>query len=567
MIVKGIPGTINGNNVVAFTNAKAVKAYFGETDLSSLARWYEEDPNKNHLGMINLFQGIENYPIPMYLGMIKNGATITVNGPNGTFRYDLPNSKSFSICVSEDASNQYKPGQDEGVFNLPLNHKFEPGDVLTYDVRNGCQVIVSGEWEIRRSGSETFIHPVKLVSMSRYKYFPKEFLKPGVKYWKIGHGMGEYSTQYSNISGQDRSGSITCEFNLGNHRGVEAHYTMYAGEKRFSGATLDTSRFMETIERRMREMKQDNDGDNVDIAVLTRAIKQPNGEFRFVRGANVMVATTIEAMVVSELGRLEANQLMFQKAGIIKDNNSIIRLNEGLYHQLKRGFTITYGRKNGITKSILKQAADYIFRNSNLAINKRYMKFRCGIHAFNNMTDLFREEIYSNLNMFDGRLLGNDRLINNPISGPNDALVMGAVIFKAVFLAGIGMVDIEHDSSLDYAQMTDRSALVDGIYAPTSWSMIMEDVTSREYSNAYASIPDRSNAVIGNMNSNVFYVKPEGNSLFWGHERGRWSSASASDILASHKSMDESIWAHSMSACWVMDNSRMLLIELQESEL
>lgn len=565
MILREIPGTINGNNVVAFTNAKAVKSYFGETDLSSLARWYEDDPNKNHLGMINLFRGIENYPIPMYLGMIKNGATISVNGPNGKYRYDLVNTKSFNICVAEDASDQYKPGQDGGVFNLPLNHKYEPGDILTYDVRNGCQVIVSGEWEIKRASSEVFIHPVKLVSMDRFKYFPKDFLKPGVKYWKIGHGMGEYSTQYSSVSGQDRAGTITCEFELGNHRGVEGKYTMYAAEKRHSGATVDTQRYMEYVDRKMFNMqKQYNE--KFDVAVLTQAVRTQDGP-RLIRNRNMLIASFIEVQVLAELGRLEAYQLMFQKAGVVYDNNSIIRLNEGLYHQLKRGFTITYGRKNGITKAILQQAANYVFRNSDLPITKRYMKFRCGAHAFNNMTELFRQEIYSNLNLTDGKLLGSDRLINNPISGPNDALVMGPIMFKSVFLAGIGMVDIEHDSSLDYAQMTDRAALVDNKYAPSSWSMIMEDVTSREYSNAYTAIPDTSNAVIGNMNSNVFYVKPEGNSLFWGHERGRWSSYSPSDILASHKTMDESIWAHSMSACWVMDNSRMLLIELQPTDL
>lgn len=565
MILKEIPGTIAGNNVVAFTNAKEVKAYFGETDLSSLARWYEEDPNKNHLGLINFFRGIENYPIPMYMGMIKNGATISVNGPNGTFRYDIPVSKSFELVTVADTSNQYKPGQDGGIFDIVLSHKFEPGDILTYNAKRGCQMIVSGEWEIRNENGG-WRHSVKMVSMSKFKYFPKEFLKAGVQYWKIGHGMGEYSTQYSSFFGEDRAGTATCEFQLGNHRGVETVYTMYAGKKTFSGASVDTNNFIEEVNRRMYEMKQLNDGSNVDIAVIAKMVKSPNGKPMFDRSVKPMVATTLESMCMAELGILEANQLMWQQAGIVKDNNSIIRLNEGLYHQLKRGFTITYGRKGGITKEILQQAADYTFRNSNLEVYQRRMKFRCGKHAFDNMTRLFTKEIYAQLNGIEGKLLGSDRLIQNPISGPNTALSMGAIMFKSVYLDGIGVVDIEHDSSLDYEQMADRRTLVSGMYSPSSWSMIMEDITSSEYSNAYASKPSGSNIELGNMSNNVFYVKPEGPSLYWGNQRGRWSSASATDILASHAAMNEAFWCHSMSACWVMDNSKMLLIELQDSD-
>lgn len=564
MILRNIPGTVDGNNVVAFTNAKSLKGYFGETDLSSLARWYEEDPDKHHLGMINLFNGIENVPIPMYMGMIKNGATISVNGANGTFRYDLPVSKSFSIMTCDDTSNQYKPGQDGGIFDIILNKKFEPGDVLTYDALRGCQVMVSGEWEIRNHNGG-WKHPVKMISMSRYKYFPKEFLKSGIKYWKVGHGVGEYTTQLSSITGEDHAGSVTCEFQLGNHRGVETVTTMYAGMKYMSAATISTQNYIEEVNKRMAKMKQDNYGSNVDFAVLTSAIKKQDGRWAFAKTG--LVATTLELMCLAELGRLEANQLMFQRAGVVTDNNSVIRFNEGLYHQLRRGFTMTYARKGGITKSLLTEAANYVFRNNRMPVNKRRMKFRCGYHAFYNMSMLFEKEVWAQLNGLTGKLLGSDRLINNPLTGPNDALSLGAVMFKSVFLPGIGLVDIEHDSSLDYAQMTDRSCLIDGEYAPTSWSMIMEDITSSEYSNAYSAVPSGTDIKLGNMDNNVFYVKPEGASLFWGSQRGRWSSASPTDILASSSAMNESFWAHSLSACWVKDNSKLLLIELQECDI
>ncbi len=79
-LTKSFPATVNGDNVIAFTDAKNYKTSLVEHNLGSLASWYYEDPDKNHLGLLNLFSNIANYPVPMYMGMINNGATISVNG-------------------------------------------------------------------------------------------------------------------------------------------------------------------------------------------------------------------------------------------------------------------------------------------------------------------------------------------------------------------------------------------------------------------------------------------------------------------------------------------------------
>lgn len=92
-LTKSFPATVNGDNVIAFTDAKNYKTSLVEHNLGSLASWYYEDPDKNHLGLLNLFSNIANYPVPMYMGMINNGATISVNGIGASFRYDLPVTK------------------------------------------------------------------------------------------------------------------------------------------------------------------------------------------------------------------------------------------------------------------------------------------------------------------------------------------------------------------------------------------------------------------------------------------------------------------------------------------
>ena len=82
LLTKNFPATMNGDTVIGYTDAKVVKQSIVEHDLSSLEDWYYEDPDKNHLGMLELFSNITNYPLPMYMGMIKQDATITVNGIN-----------------------------------------------------------------------------------------------------------------------------------------------------------------------------------------------------------------------------------------------------------------------------------------------------------------------------------------------------------------------------------------------------------------------------------------------------------------------------------------------------
>ena len=201
LLTKNFPATMNGDTVIGYTDAKVVKQSIVEHDLSSLEDWYYENPDKNHLGMLELFSNITNYPLPMYMGMIKQDATITVNGINGSFRYDLPVSETYEVVTVEDTSLKYaKPGIDESFFEIVLNAQFKQGDVITYDVINGCQALISTERPPKQEG-ENWRYWCKLWGRSRAKYFPKDMLRAGIKYWKVTNVLGEFSTQFSGVGG------------------------------------------------------------------------------------------------------------------------------------------------------------------------------------------------------------------------------------------------------------------------------------------------------------------------------------------------------------------------------
>lgn len=563
MLAKQFPATVNGDNIIFYTNSRKFRSQFGETDLSTLYGYYDDDPDKNHLGMVNLFSNITNSPVPMYMTMLKNDAVIYVNGANGKFTYDLPISKSFKVQTIMDTSNEFLyPGRDGALFRIALNGQFVANDILTYNLANGCQIAIAGEYPPEPFG-EGFIYYVRLLG-SRVAYFPKEFLRPGVQYTKISDGLGEFSTQFSTVQGVDSAASMRCEFELGNHRGVEASLTMYAGmKKRYSGAALSTQTFFNDIERRIWDMKKMNNNEDINLAIIGRNIGTPQ---KPKLGPNAMVATLMETLIFGELFKMEANQLLFQRAATFRDQNSIVRLNEGIYHQLRRGPRITYSRPGGITKDVLMAAADYVFRGRpDIEIQNRRIRFKAGRKAYENIMTLFRSEAFAQLSWLSGAgLMGSDRVLpSNPVSGPLTDLKLGPVMFTTVFIPAIGLVEVVHEPSLDYTAFADRRTLIDGNIPESSYSLIIEDITDSAWTNAYAAIPNTAEARIGNLNNNVFYVKPEGSSLWWGTRNGRWSSRNAGDIVSSYAEMREDIFCHSISAPWIRDNSKMLLIELQ----
>lgn len=563
LVTKNFPATMNGDTVVGFTDAKTVRQSIVEHDLASLEDWYFEDPDKNHLGMLQLFSNITNYPLPMYMGMIKQDATITVNGINGTFRYDLPVTETYEVVTMEDTSLKYnKPGIDGSLFDIVLNAEFKQGDILSYDVINGCQLMVAPERPPKQEGENTR-YWCKLWGRSRHKFFPKDMLRAGIKYWKITNVLGEFSTQFSSVGGASKAGSMTCEFTLGGHRGVEGETTMYAGIKSLAYADERTQNFMNTALQKVRQLSNVRGGD-ASYAIIGSRIPGTNEiDMRTAR-----IASTVSLFCLAELAKMEAYELMFMRGGRIHGHNGVLMKNEGLYHQLRRGFVISYARPNGIKREHFLAAADYIYRGrTDMPIEDRVMRFKVGAKAYKNIVEIFRDEFFSQLGAL-APLMGTDRIIANPVTGSNDGLELGTVKIKGVVIPGVGKVIIEHEPSLDYVDMVDRSQLVDGMTPITSYSCIMEDLTDPAYSNAYAGIPASSEARIGNINSNVFYVKPDVGSMWWGYEQGRWSSrVSAQEIVSSNSRMGEQFWCHSVSACWVKDTSRFVTIELLPSSL
>lgn len=556
-----LPQTLNGDKVIKFTSSKKVKEN-NLFDRPSITAWYEEDPDKNHLGLIDLFANASQIKIPTMKGLLDKKSVLKVNGFDGTFTYELPVYKSLCAVTMKDTSeeNGDQPGIDESYFTIALSKAYRPGESLTYSYMYGEQVIVSEDHQVVQEG-DYFIHTVKMVSNDPEKWFPKDQLKKGIEYFKVGQNLGENSTQYGGVDFGTTASTIKCEFTLGNHRGFETSITAYANEKSFSGASTSTKQMWNTLMAQAEQMV-DETGTQQNMFVVYKQDKVSGKPI----ASSMRFGTIMEYLTLVENIKAENTQLLFQKGGIIKGENGIKRLNEGAWHQFRRGRRYEYTRPGGINREILRQVSAYIFQGrTDLVANKRKIHFRAGTGAYNNMLTLFRTEFSLQNDELAG-LMGTDRRIPNPITGGLDGLQMNPVIINGVYIPEIGMVTVEHDPSLDYENGSDRftKGFTGQGFSYGSYSMVIYDAASEEYSNARTGLPQGTTMISGgNKNANMFYVKPEGQSMFWGYQKGRYNGTAGSAIQATHPHMSQTFFVSSVSACWVKDASRYIVVELK----
>lgn len=555
--------SINGDEVIGFTSARQLKN-LGWADSSTVSSYITDDDysTTKHLGMVDLYQSTHNVQLPFLRDLLEKANVMELEeGQDVT--YDLPVRRSLKCATAEDTGiGLEKPGIDGGIFSIILDTEYTKGDVLTYDPHFGEQVIVSKAHEVERVG-ENYKHYVKLVTKDNRKWFPVDKLVAGIEYIKIGHVAGEFDEEFSKVNSiKNPVGSITCRFTLGNLRGVETFYTRKANNMKAAsnGLASIADEHLENAKMHLDQMG----GKNRDMMFMAKSM---GGK---IDTKSVKVGATLEYFVLAELAKIECYQLIFQKAGTISDQDGVKILNEGVYHSFRRGKVISYSKPGTITKQNLMTAADHVFKGSYVPADSRMLKFKVGEGALMNLYELFRDEVanqISNLSPFQGT---DAFLPESPLKGKLDNLEMVKVAFRKVHFPGIGTVEVEHDPTLDYLPMTDRfSAGNFGTNgkAHTTYSMVIWDASSTDYSNASSKVKGAKVIEGGNVKGNIYYVKPEGAHVTYGYAQGRMETpdGKASNVMASLKKMGREFWAFSESAALVLDTTRYVTIELQES--
>jgi len=552
---------INGDSIIGFTSTKEMKTQ-GWLDASKVSTYLMDDngqSHKKHLGMITLFNTTHDVAVPFMKDLFADSAVLECM-EDQSITYDLPVHRTKTVChTAVDTSNKHEyPGIDEGTFEIILTREFSKGDILTYDPQYGQQVIVSSEHEIERDG-ENFKHRVLYSTNDKTAYFPKQHLTAGIAWMKVGHALAEYDTSFSAINMLRKpGGTITSEFILGSPRGVETFMTSKAAKMQSPGLNQFSDEMRESVNEQL-----DNMGGKHRERFFIAKKKGSEGMY-----ANTMkVGTTLEYLALMELAMMETYQLLFARAATINSSNGVKRVNEGVWHQIRRGKIISYARPGAITLDHIHEASSYIYKNTKIEPKNRRIKFKGGWYAFQNVMQLFRSEAISQLGALPQGMLGDASQIKGPVfKGKLDELEMQAVLIKAVTFPGIGKVEIEHDASLDYQPLSDRfsSGLFGEGEAHTTHSLVIWDVTKPEYSNVSGKVKGADLVKGGAQAANIYYIKPEGSHVVYGYEQGRMANGGQSaNVQSSLKYMGRQFWATSQSAALVLDTTRYIIIELK----
>lgn len=550
-----IPPLRNGDQVIGFMKGADLKKRGGYQDWASLHTWYTEDPLKNHMKLQTFFgmQGRTKYQYSITNELLANKAVLDVNGWEGKFTYDLPVETVEEMITVFDNSDQEFAGIDETTFKITLSEELAPGTTITADAYRGLEIVVAEDEPVRAKG-DGWEHPMKLNTNDPDAYYPKHLLAKGIQYFVTGHGVAEFGTRLAKVRMPNTPGYMTCEFQLGSPRGAESFVTGKADSVRLAGGIAQSKDYLDQI------MSEAN---NVgELMVMMDVDKAGNPIKKTGR-----VGAVMEFLTLRELDRLTASSHMFQKGGTIKSANGVIRYNEGLWPQLRRGYVKKYGRKGGITLEHLKDLSDYIFRaNPLLPLIERNITLKAGTPAYNNILQIIDKQVKAQLAVL-APLLGADRVLpSNPVTGDIYNLKLALVRFTTVFLEGIGNLTVEEDTSLNFTGLSDRriSGMHENGYDQTAYSVIAWDAEDQKYSNN-KQLPKGATLVDGgNPRANIYLVKPEGEYVYWGRRTGRYDSRTASDIMASFKEMGEEFWAYNNSCIFVSDPSRFVMLELDE---
>lgn len=575
---QNFPTHINGEKIISIVQGKKFSTrsatFQGMLDRNEYL--FNEEDNRYHLGLLSSWgmQGKESYP--MITKLLEKGSELKVAGFFGEFTYDKPfydpRQGLRTIASTVDEAGDY-PGIDESEFDIILSEKCYPGDIIGTDLYGDEDQLYVIGCEASELAGEGWRTTVTLTTSSAGASYNAGLLDTGISYYKINHAGVEYTTQFTGVDmpSGNPTGVMRAKFTLGGIRGVEGYVTGFADALKaklnaVDGKDVETERAMAAFRDKYAN------GDNSANTVIFGNKEDIPG----LRATSLM-----EFLVERTLMKRTATSHMWQRNGRIKSSNGAITyLNEGMWHQLRRGKIITIPKFMGITKAHIAEAVDYTYRNNpTLPWEEREIVFEGGKLAQDNLLLLFQNEFQNQINtlMSSGYmsvLFGNEGLLSENLrtslvkgNSLNELEIASLLRFVAVPLIGIaGKVSIKYNSALDYLSgnpVEFKGQLPHG-YDWTSHSLIIWDVKSQEYSNNNKGIDGVVGGEATKIKDNLYVVRPEDGMVYKGYENGRWDKGKTSNIVSSSRMIGQGFWAFNSSAVWMPYPENVVMIELSK---
>lgn len=558
----GVPQFISGDRVVQFHYAKDLRKNPLSLDLPTSAAYMDGENQHKHIGELGFFGQRTTTPKPFTIDILEN-RQVMETGHDGTFHYDVPFYANEQCVTKRDTSDQEAPGKDEGTFKLVLSEEFKHGDVLAVDVYYGQQVIVTEEPVLQKA--DTFEHIVTLSTNNKRETYEKFNLVEGVTYFKLFNLLGgERETILSGVRVPNKPSKLTCEFQVGVGSGVELDVSAVAN----IGSKIGTNFRQGFIQDLNMDFEQFTKTWG-DVAVIMDKDSAGN-----VIPESARLSDVAEWLVKREHMKMIETRAMFARPARVSVGAGHVTIAEGLWFQLKRGKNIPYARRGGITRRHIKEATEYVFQGNELQPEDRYIKFKAGKYAYENIQAIYSDEFADQMGRLSNltNLFGTDGQIpESPISGSLDALTLKTVKIQQVYLPGVGNIEVEYDPALDYlGNVADR--LSAGMHpngkSHGAYALVIWDARKQSYSNNRYQ-PKGVDFVEGAPeNSSVYLVKRPGDMIFCGRTNGYYDPYVTQNILSSgNKQRFVDYWSwDSGCAYFLADPSAFVMIELIEED-
>lgn len=568
---------INADTVVGFMSPTKVSAIQGYLDkgsvLESMFNKYDEKSHVVHLGMINLMKNVNQIRLPQMFDLLKESSVLTIPA-EGAVTYDLPIPRDPQdvAYVKVDTSKDEEEGAlfADVPFKLILDRPYTAGDLLKPDPSGFYQVEVSREIPVEPYGGGAYLHYVVFRSNGDgRKTFPKPFLREGQPWFKIGHKNGEYGIQFSTVSLVGSApGYMTLRWTPSSPTTIETAITRSASLMATEAAAKIQGSTLEKIQDSLIGM---GGFDKRGLFISGDVVKTQDGK------TNLQVKKidqTLEYLAMAELHKMEAWTNMFATASVTTHGGEgVVKVNDGLWRQKRRGKVIEYARAGGLTLADLAEAANYIYGNSDVAIEDRYIVFTGGKMAVTNGEQLLQAHASEYLTA-TAQLIGHDSLLDSKqklVEGDLDNLTLkNDVKFKQVFLPGVGNVSFNHDPSFDWNLGT-TSSRVGGFvgkgYNRNSYTLMAEAKNKRS-----TMVEDKvkgAKLVDGGKKDNPIYlVQPDHPYITWGRTQGRMNAGSQfTNVQSALKYMGQEFWAIADSDVLLVDTTACVVIELKDTYL
>ncbi len=516
------------------------------TEANSLYAMYKKDAFTTNIGMLKLFnqRKLMNTPLLLMTDAKKN--TMYLNGPEGKLRYNIPYELDLPMVAEDLTTGIDKPGIGNTKFKLGLNMDcFTNTDIITTDLRDGIPLYIT-EDEIYKQGTVT-VYTVMIPIRNRPElYYDKSLLQPGTQYMKITNANGEFDTQKSSIT--DGTGSLSLELQMGGHRSVYHWITGYAHMMKVTdkdGIANPNYSYLNGYG------DMNSDKATMNIFNLDKDGKPVPGSLSWIR--------YIDAKLMAEIKMMEEKDLWWNKGGLVQGaGKKMVPINTGLHMQMKAG---NYAQYTTLTLGFIEALLTRLYYNTDIPIELRRAEFQVGPAAMIEISKLLADD-FRESNPF----VVNAESLKNMIYG-KDAMNLGyGFRFTSKRFPTAGEVTFTINSA--FAERVNRNQ--DGLFGEfpkLAYTIAIFDITASAATNMAGNATTKYRVEGADESANIMLLKPEGwGNTTWGYEIGTihpFGEASSQGMYSGGGGQRHGfgMWAQNMSAIWLKDSSRTILLE------